>query len=222
MRRSTVILSEAKDLGSPGNNVILSKAKDLGSRGSTHMKTHDTEPSVGTSAERSEARINTSRPSPIDRLASHPPPARPQRKARRFAGIGAVIAVALIVSLSAIVFAQLAQHHSGKQPTPPNAGQWEQVLKGYTVVSLVAARNNPSVLYACAVQSQNSPTSNSGQSANYTVLRSSDFGSHWQNVGSSASLGGNCNLAISPNNSNDVYAVGLTTDKPSHNILKHS
>src|SRR5437764_15427044 len=114
----------------------------------------------------------------LGKQASSSPPAHPKRKSRRFAGVGAIIAVALIVGLSAIVFAQLAQHHSGKQP--PNAGQWQQVLKGYTVVSLVAAPNNPSALYACAVQSQKTP--NSAQSTSYTILHSTDLGSNWQNI----------------------------------------
>ncbi len=94
------------------------------------------------------------------------------------------------------------------------------MLNGYTVVSLVAAPNSPSTLYACAVQSQSA--SNSGQSASYTILRSIDFGSNWQNIGSSAALGGNCELAINPSNSNDLYVVGLTNAKPAHDILKHS
>ena len=154
--------------------------------------------------------------------SSSPPALHTGKTHRRFAGIGAVIAIALIVGLSAIVFAQLAQHHGSKQQTPPNAGQWEQVLKGYTITSLVAARNDPSVLYACATQSQNTATSNSGQSTSYTVLRSSDFGTHWQNIGSSAALAGDCDLAVNPLDSNDVYAVGLTSDNQAHEVLRHS
>src|SRR5690349_2761899 len=119
-------MSTATDGGQTWN-VILSKAKDLGPKGSTHMKTQDTDT--------------------LGDQTSFPPPAHPKGKPhRRFAGIGAVIAITLIVGLSAIVFAQLAQHHSGKQPAPPHAGQWQQVLKGYTVVSLVPARSDPSVL----------------------------------------------------------------------------
>src|SRR5437867_4110516 len=64
---------------------------------------------------------------------------------RRLAILGAIIVVALILTASAVVFAQLAQRHAGQTAPPP--GQWESVLTGYTLTSLVAARSNPAMLY---------------------------------------------------------------------------
>src|SRR5712664_4377463 len=81
-----------------------------------------------------------------------PTPARSKRKGW-LAGVGAIIVVVLVVGLSALVFAQLRQHQANQSTmsTPPS-GQWKQVLQGYAITSIVAARSNPSVLYACAMQ----------------------------------------------------------------------
>src|SRR6266568_7263872 len=65
-----------------------------------------------------------------------------------FTVLGAIIVVALIVTVSAVVFARLAQRHSAQTAPPP--GQWESVLTGYTLTSLVATPGNPAVLYTCA------------------------------------------------------------------------
>ncbi len=90
-------------------------------------------------------------------------PARPKRN-RWLAGIGAIIVVILLVGLSALVFAQLKQHQAGQtSPTPPTA-HWKQVLKGYTLISLNAARSDPAIVYACTVREtpNASPQSNTG------------------------------------------------------------
>src|SRR5437667_12910182 len=88
-------------------------------------------------------------------------PDRPNRNCC-LAGIGAIIVVVLLVGLSALVFAQLRQHQAGQtSPTPPTA-QWKQVLKGYTLISLIATRNDPAIVYACAIRETpgTSPQSN--------------------------------------------------------------
>lgn len=153
----------------------------------------------------------------VDTQAGLPTSAR-RRSHRWIAGVGAFIVVALVVGLSAVVFAQLAQHRSGQTTLP--SGQWVTVLKGYTISSLVAARDNPSVLYACVTSSPD--TSSSGQTIHFTVLRSSDGGTHWQNVGSNAGLINSCEIAVNPANSNEIYAVSAANNMQSADVLKHS
>jgi len=146
-----------------------------------------------------------------------PSPFRPKRS-RWLAGVGAIIVVILVVGLSALVFAQLRQRQAGQStPTPPTA-QWKQVLKGYTLTSLVAARGNPAVLYACAIRETPGTTAQSNQGV-ITILRSADFGDHWQEVGGSAVLGNTCQLAVNPTDSNDIYAV---SNSQNAGLLKHS
>jgi hypothetical protein len=77
------------------------------------------------------------------------------------------------------------------------------VLNGYTVTSLEAVQSDPAVLYACVVHG---PLT-SGSAVQYTILRSSDFGSHWQDVGSKAGLVGGCQLAVNSTDSNELYVV---------------
>ena len=149
-----------------------------------------------------------------------PSPARPKRN-RWLAGIGAIIVVMLVVGLSALVFAQLRQHQVGQTaPTPPTA-QWKQVLTGYTLTSLVAARSNPAVLYACAIRETPNTPSQSNQGV-ITILRSADFGDHWQDVGGSAVLGNTCQLAVNPTDSNEIYAVSNVSTSQNPGLLKHS
>jgi hypothetical protein len=149
-----------------------------------------------------------------------PSPARPKRS-RWLAGIGAIIVAMLVVGLSALVFAQLRQHQAGQAtPTPPTA-QWKQVLKGYTLTSLVAARSNPAVLYACAIRETPDTTSQSNPDV-ITILRSADFGDHWQDVGGSAVLGNTCQLAVNPTDSNEIYAVSNVSNSLNPGLLKHS
>lgn len=157
-----------------------------------------------------------------------PSPARSKGN-RRLAVLGAIIVVALIVGVSAVVFAQLAQRHGGQTAPPP--GQWESVLKGYTLTSLVAARSNPAVLYTCATTanqnaSQSAPATTTTNIGNYTILRSTDFGTHWQDVGSKAGLGDSCQLTINPADSNEVYIVtaysATVSPKDMPDTLKHT
>src|SRR5437667_6407578 len=114
-------------------------------------------------------------------------PDRPNRN-RWLAGIGAMIVVVLLVGLSALVFAQLRQHQAGQtSPTPPTA-HWKQVLKGYTLTSLIVARSDPAIVYACAVRETSNASPQSNTSA-ISILRSADFGDHWQNIAENAVVG---------------------------------
>jgi hypothetical protein len=147
-------------------------------------------------------------------------PARPKRN-RWLAGIGTIIVVLLLVSLSALVFAQLERHQAGQaSPTPP-PGQWKQVLKGYSLTSLAAARSDPAIVYACVVREAPNTSPQSNTSA-ITILRSADFGDHWQDIGGSAVLGGTCQLAVNSMNSNDIYAVSYGNYAQNPVLLKHS
>ena len=149
-----------------------------------------------------------------------PSPAQPKRN-RWLTSIGTIIVVLLVVTLSVLVFAQLRRHQTDQtSPTPP-APQWKQVLKGYTLTSLVAARSDPAVVYACAVREAPSASPQNSVSA-ITILRSADFGDHWQDIGGSTVPGGTCQLAINTVNSNEIYAVSYGNNTPTPALLKHS
>jgi len=147
-----------------------------------------------------------------DMLNIHTPPEPAEhRKGRsRLAYLGAVLVVALIIGVSATVFSLWRVRHGpgtnlspfGQTAVPP-AGQWVQALNGYSVTALEAVQSNPAVLYACAVHGP----LKAGYAVQYTIMRSSDFGSHWQDVGSQAAINGSCQLAVSPANSNELYVV---------------
>ncbi len=147
------------------------------------------------------------------------------RSVSRLANIGAILVVALLVGTSAAVFAFWRARHGAT--SAPLSGRWERVLDGYIVSSLMASQSNPSVLYACALHAQSSAITPSGPgmaTPNYTLLRSTDNGSHWQEV--KVALHGTCQLAISPTDSNNLYVVSLADHTASNgqvpSILKHS
>ncbi|HEY6284267.1 MAG TPA: hypothetical protein VIX20_01275 [Ktedonobacteraceae bacterium] len=147
-------------------------------------------------------------------------PARPKRN-RWLAGMGAIIVVVLLVGLSALVFAQLRQHQASQtSPTPPIA-RWKQVLKGYTLVFLNAARSDPAIVYACAVREAPKSSLQSNTSS-ISILRSADFGDHWQDIGGNAVAGDTCQLAVNSVNSNDIYAVSYGNNAQNPALLKHS
>jgi len=147
-------------------------------------------------------------------------PARPKRN-RWLAGIGAFIVVILLVGLTALVFAQLKQHQTAEtSPTPPT-GRWQQVLKGYTLISITSARSNPAIVYACVARGTPGGSSQSNTNT-ITILRSTDFGDHWQDIGKNVIAGGTCQLAVNSANSNDIYAVSYGNSAPNPVQLKHS
>jgi hypothetical protein len=164
----------------------------------------------------------------IDEQVLPPGNAGPKHGLRRAASlVGAILVVALVVGASAVVFAQLSQQHKN-QAALVATGNWVQVLNGYTLTSLAAVGGTPSILYACATHTQaytpmpGVPQNRIG-TASYTVLRSTDFGTHWQDVGGPANLGNNCQLAINPADSNDLYAVaGVQNNAQQANVLRHS
>ncbi len=108
-------------------------------------------------------------------------------------------------------------------PTPaPVTGQWIGVLNGYKITSLAAAPSNPNVLYACAVP-PGLPPDLAGVE---TVLRSADLGNHWQDIGSRANMSRDCELAINPTDSYEIYVAtssnpATTPNVPSY-VLKHT
>ncbi len=147
-------------------------------------------------------------------------PVRSKRN-RWLASIGTIIVVVVLVGLSALVFAQLKRNQTGQSsPTPPS-GHWQQVLKGYTFISLTAAQSDPAIIYACAVrETPNASTQSSSDT--YTILRSADFGDHWQAMSGSSSVENSCQLAVNTKNSNDIYVVSYGNAMPNPAQLKHS
>jgi BNR/Asp-box repeat len=155
-----------------------------------------------------------------------------RRNASWLAGTGAVLVVLLLIGVSVFVFTQARQHATNSAVQPPPTGRWTAVLQGYALNSIVAARNNPAMLYACAMPSQSSTIStsvpgapaqgNSGTSQHFTVLHSTDFGAHWQTVSGNISLGYACQIAVNPADGNDVYATGTSTGNAPTGVLFHS
>jgi hypothetical protein len=147
----------------------------------------------------------------------------------RLATLGAILVVILIVGASAIVYTQLAMHQKGEVSASIPSGNWANVLHGYTLTSLTAPSSEPAVLYACAMNSRISSipakgTSSSASSTAFTVLSSRDYGTHWQNIGANIGLTANCQLAVNPNNSSELYVLGATQSQngQSVSVLKHT
>ena len=147
-------------------------------------------------------------------------PVQPKRN-RWLAGIGAIIVVILLVGLSTLLFAQLRQHQAAQtSPTPP-AGRWQQVLNGYTLISITSAPSDPAIMYACV--SRGTPDGSSQSNTNtLTILRSADFGDHWQDIGRNVVAGDTCQLVVNSANSDDIYAVSYGNSVPNPAQLKHS
>ena len=147
-----------------------------------------------------------------------PPPASPRKRRTWLAGVGAFLVVLLVIGASIVVFAVVGQRHGSTQ-TPPT-GQWQQVQQGYLFLSLEAAPSNPSVLYACATKS--AVVSNQDGPGTVTILRSADFGGHWQDIGGHLLTGDACELAINPTNSNEIYTISISNTSQLSATLKHS
>ncbi len=188
------------------------------------MSTHDTD--IG------KDQLQPSQPLP------QPPSPPPGARSNRWIISSVLIVVALLVisSIGIVLLVQQGQHPGPQgtptpvptttiQPTsttPPLTGQWISVLTDYKITSLEAAPSNPNVLYACAVPPGLAPELAGVQ----TVLRSVDFGTHWENLAAHAQLSRGCQLTISPTDSNDVYvatssAPATDPQVPSY-ALKHT
>lgn len=156
----------------------------------------------------------------------------PKRRNTWMGRVGAVVGVAIIVGLSATLFTWWKAHP--QQPQGGNGsprggggnGQWTQVLTGYTVTSLVAAPNNSSVLYACAIKAvpvveMPFPGRPSNVTTSFTLLRSNDAGAHWQTLNAQPT-GSICQVVVSPTNSNDLYLTIGTASSTNAASLQHS
>src|ERR1700694_5760122 len=151
----------------------------------------------------------------IDSQENRLPP-EPRRPRKWLAGLGAFVVVLLVIGVSIFVFAAAGQRQSSQHPP---TGQWKQVQSGYLFLSMQAVPSNPAVLYACA---RTSAVVSNIQGPENIILRSADFGDHWQNIGANAALGSYCELAVNPANENDIYAISTNTASPSNATLKHS
>ncbi len=151
--------------------------------------------------------------------ASRQPDIRPRGRGW-LAGFGAVVVVALVIGLSVFVFAQARQHGGTQTGSTPPSGQWQLVLKGYGITSLVAVNSDPAELYACATVEPNGD--GQGAPGPLALLHSTDFGAHWQDVGKTAALSGSCQVTVNAANSNEVYVVTAEGNGQSSDVLKHS
>jgi photosystem II stability/assembly factor-like uncharacterized protein len=151
--------------------------------------------------------------------------APPSRKSW-LASIGAALTVLLIIGISIALFVSRGTSPHSATPgsatvtAPPPAGQWTNVENRYLFSTLEAAPNNPALIYACA-----SPYPlQQGPSPHYTLLRSSDFGAHWQDLGKQVALRDFCQVTINPTNGNELYVVtaGTPTGNTTPDVLKHS
>ncbi|GAC1430700.1 MAG: hypothetical protein PVS3B3_17230 [Ktedonobacteraceae bacterium] len=138
--------------------------------------------------------------------------------------LGILMLISLLVGLGATVLAYSRTLHNNS--TAPKAVTWQRVLDGYSIVLLTAAPSNPAVLYACGTPVHPStpvPYRPSQPTISYTLLRSADSGTTWQEV---TLVSADCQLAINPAQSNDIYVVGLAGHRASNGqvptVLSHS
>ena len=134
--------------------------------------------------------------------------------------LAGIVALTLVIGLGTIACSQLGQPQNTPSVPVPAAGNWVQVLTGYALTSLKAARSDPAVIYACATRYIH--VGNARTPVGYAFLRSADFGAHWQNIGSKLVLGGVCQFAINPADSNDLYFVNVLTHSQGPGVLLHS
>ena len=146
------------------------------------------------------------------------------RRTSRLTGLGILIVLALLTGLGATVFAYSRTSHTST--TTPKAVTWQRVLAGYSIMSLTVAPSNPAVLYACGTPFHPStavPYRPSQPLLDYTLLRSADSGTTWQEM---TQLGTDCQLAINPAQSDDLYVIGLAGHLASNgqvpSVLRHS
>jgi hypothetical protein len=139
---------------------------------------------------------------------------RPQR------WLAGVVALTLVVGLGTIACSQLGQPQNTPSVPVPSAGHWVQVLTGYSLTSLKAARSDPAVIYACATRYRQA--GNARTPIGNAFLRSADFGAHWQNIGSKLVLGITCQFAINPADSNDLYFMTVSNNRQGSSVILHS
>ncbi len=150
--------------------------------------------------------------------------AQKSRRVPWLTGLGILIVTTLLVSLGATVFAYTRTLHTSTMTA--KSITWQRVLNGYSILSLTAAPSNPAVLYACGTPfhaSTRVPYRPSQPLLSYTLLRSGDSGTTWQEV---SQLGADCQLAINQVKSDDLYVIGLAGHVASNgevpSVLRHS
>ncbi len=152
---------------------------------------------------------------------------QPHKRSFWLTSLGTIAVAALSIGLSITAF---AYWHAPFDKVASRSGSsaWERVLDGYNIFSITTAPNNLATLYACGIPLQPSTSMpyhpRTGMPVlQYALLSSTDSGTHWQEV---TRLNGDCQIAISPTNSNDIYAVALADHTASNgqvnSILKHS
>ncbi len=152
-----------------------------------------------------------------------PPTVPPKRGNSWLTGFGALVTVLVLVGLSVALF---SFWKAPKQGSGGKNAMWSLMLTGYTVSQIVVAPSDATVLYACATKVSPAVQVDGINVPAYTVLRSSDSGAHWQDIGSNAQLGNRCQLAVNPANSDDLYAVGnfsnASSNPSARAVLRHS
>ncbi len=156
---------------------------------------------------------------------------RPKPQRGWITSIGATIGILLIVGLTLMLFTwrkadQSSQSgktgHTGYTGHTDAQAQWTLALDGYTVQSLVAAPSNASILYACASKVSSPAPGVVTPLSHPTLLRSIDDGTQWQDIGSQAQIGNQCQVAINPANSNDIYSINKAVSASSPATLRYS
>jgi|GEM_PF-875526 hypothetical protein len=151
---------------------------------------------------------------PLDNKQSQPSTAQKPAPRRGFTQVGAAIGVLLIIGLT---IGLLVWRRADQQPSMANTdhgttrGAWTLVLQGYSIQSLVAAPGQPSTLYACASKPAPQAPGVVTSLPHFALLRSSDGGMHWQQLNTQMQLVNQCQLAVSPTNSNDLYLISQNT-----------
>ncbi len=218
------------------------------------MSTHDTEMSKDQNlSEQVPTRIDAqhrSEKQQIQPSQTTPQPPGPGRNRWLIASFIILLVVLLLIISTGIVLFVLREQHpitqitptpnptvttqpsATTQPTatpetptptpPPVTGQWINVLNGYKITSMAAAPSNSNVLYACAVP----PGLSSDLAGVQTVLRSIDFGNHWQDIGKGAQMSRGCELTINSSDSYEIYVATSSNPATDQNvpsyILKHT
>ena len=181
------------------------------------MKTHDQEPGQDVNVEDGwDERAEEGAP-------AFSPSTRNKSNSRRVTWISLAVVVVLI-GLSVSVFAFLFHRQEQSQV---GGSQWSEVLSNYQVSKLIAAPGQPDTLYACALPTKANSggvTQPSGAQS-YTLLKSTDAGSRWQDLGMQAALGSTCEVVVSPTNADELYVLSSSsTTLPGSTLpfFKHS